>query len=163
MLSNLSCCPHATPSQGHTHTRTHAVWHPKGTDRLAQCPVRPSKVPLWNCLASHTKINSPAFHHVGAQHTHTRTHRRTRSVIRESAGSQGWISCFSEGEVISKRLRAIKVLLVCLIFRRIIVFLWMLMLSNFGQWGIGITHTVLMDVFQSYLDPWQLYSGQNIY
>lgn len=36
----------------------------------------------------------------------------------------------------------------------------MLMLSNFRQWGTGITHNVLMDVFQGYLDPWPPYSGQ---
>lgn len=84
------------------------------------------------------------------------TTRHTQSVIRESAGSQGWISWLSGREgtgglVISKRLRAIKVLLVCLISRDIIVFLRPPMLSNLRQRGTGITHTVLMAGFQAYL------------
>ena len=152
MVSIISCCPRGYTIRGtHTHTHKHTICLSRSTDRLARCPAKTLKSPFMEPFGIWHEDQQSCFSPWSAQRTHIRTHKQTPSAIRESAGCQSWIGCFSQGKVISKCLRAIKkVLLVCLISRRIIVFLWMSLPSDSRQWRIGITCTVLMDEFQPY-------------
>lgn len=152
MVYNVSCCPRALPSQGHTHTGARALRRSQymasqGHRQSGAVPSKTLNSPFIDMLGILHQDQQSCFSPCSVQHTHTDTY--TSSATQKWAGSQGWISWLSEGELISKSLCAIKVSPVLLN----IIFQQLLMLSDLRRRGIGTAHCFngcISDLFLPY-------------